>query len=368
MTNTIKNIDLRDLEFDPHNPRFSLIYNDKMQPLDEIMDRMVKKENIQELMGSISEQGYFQGEPLLVYEDIDNANKFFVIEGNRRLAALKILNGLLTPSSKLSSFKLIIEEAKHIPSIVPCIVFAERKEVLRYLAYRHITGPKKWDSLSKAIYIKQLRNEFFSELPLDEQLKSIAKEMGSRKDYVAKMLTTLSLLEYAEDKDFFGLQRLNREDIDFSVLTTALGYANITAFIGLQNGSVVDFEKLNDSSVKDLFSWMFVQNESGETPLGESRNLGKLATILTSTIATNKLKEERNLQAAYLYTAGPEKTLIQSINMALYHLKNAYEIIPSLDSMTDDLTTTLDKIDEMNDSLRLSIKRKVKRTLREQGE
>ncbi|WKA61047.1 ParB N-terminal domain-containing protein [Pectobacterium aroidearum] len=361
MTNKIVEIETSKLIFDNENPRFSMIYNDGKQPFDEIIERMVKKENIQELMGSISEQGYFSGEPLLV---VSTGNEYTVVEGNRRLAALKILNGEILPKTKLASIANIINEAKIQPRKVACIVFSERKEILRYLAYRHVTGPKKWDSLSKAIYIKQLRESFFKELDLDSQLRSLAKEMGSRKDYVAKMLTTLNILEYAEDKDFFGLNNLKREHVDFSVLATALGYSNIPKYVGLDNGNVVDFNDLDDKGCKDIFAWMFLQNESGETVLGESRNLGKLSAVLSNEIATEKLREDRNLQSAYLFTNGPEEAFSQSINMALMHLKNAYETIPVIQSFNSDLQAKIEEIENITDSVMFSVHKKIKKAKR----
>ncbi|HDT3785426.1 ParB N-terminal domain-containing protein [Enterobacter hormaechei] len=366
MNHIIKDISVKELIFDPQNPRFSMVYNHNLQPEHEIIERMVKKENIQELMGSISEQGYFSGEPLLV---VDNKNNTYtVVEGNRRLAALKLLNKEIAPTTKLSSIESIIEEAKIIPDEISCMIFDDRRDILRYLSYRHITGPKKWDSLSKAIYIKQLREEFFSKLSLDEQLRALAKEMGSRKDYVAKMLTTLNLLEYAEKKEFFGLKNLKRDHIEFSILTTALGYTNLSNYIGLPNGSVVDVDNIKDDNAKDIFAWMFLQNESGETILGESRNLGKLSEIVTSHEAVDKLKKDKDIKEAYLFTTGPENTFLHLINYALTSLKNAYEIAPLVNKPSEGLIKKLEDIEDLNENLIFSLRKKIRKISREEGE
>ncbi|WP_410015834.1 ParB N-terminal domain-containing protein [Sodalis sp. C49] len=364
--NQVRNINICDLTFDPENPRFSMVYNDTTQPVDEIIERMVRLENVQELMGSISEQGYFDGEPLLVCGS--DAGKFIVVEGNRRLAALKLLNGELTPSTKLPSIKNIIDEAKHKPLFVPCIVFLNRKEILRYLGYRHITGPKKWDSLSKAIYIKQLRDIFFSNLDLDEQLRSLAKEIGSRKDYVAKMLTSLNVLNYVEEKDFFGIYNIKKENVDFSILTTALSYTNIANYIGLENASVVDFGKLDENKSKDIFAWLFSQNQNGETVLGESRQLSKLAAVVSNELAVERLKKEQNLSEAYIFTEGPENAFIKSLEISLKNLRNAYEMVPTLEKVNDGVIELLSKIDGLNYDLTNSVNRIIRNNKRDINE
>ncbi len=54
-------------------------------------------------MLSIGQQGYFPGEPLLAVKSNGN---YIVVEGNRRLAAVKLLNGdLLPPKENLKVCK-----------------------------------------------------------------------------------------------------------------------------------------------------------------------------------------------------------------------------------------------------------------------
>ena len=248
MPNTakIELLPLKQLHFDPQNPRFSRYFGNQVQPETEIVERMVKNENVQELMASIGEQGYFAGEPLLVAKNNTTKEKsFIVVEGNRRLAALKLLIGDFV-DKQLPSITHLRETAKILPEHnAPCIIFENRKDILRYLGYRHITGAKRWDSLSKARYIKELSNTFFAELPEEEQLKGIAQEIGSRPDYVAKMLTGLTVFENAKQNKFYGLQRVGEEDVDFGVLTTALSRTAIAEYIGLESPRDIAAKNLN---------------------------------------------------------------------------------------------------------------------------
>ena len=82
----IQEIETEKLNFDPENPRFFRL--DRELDLDETVSEMLEDEGVKDLMESIGTKGYFPGEPLLVTED---AGRYIVMEGNRRLAAVKLL-------------------------------------------------------------------------------------------------------------------------------------------------------------------------------------------------------------------------------------------------------------------------------------
>lgn len=358
-------IETSKLNFDPENPRFSRFAGDASKDLD-VIEVMIRAENVAELMGSIGEQGFFEGEPLLVAKD--SKDNLIVVEGNRRLAALKLLNGELQPPPRTTSIDEIKEAARHKPTSVPCMVFEKRKEILRYLGYRHITGPKRWDSLSKARYIKQLRAEFYTGLPEDEQLRAIAKEIGSRKDYVAQMLTGLSVYERTVQKNFFDLQLVKESDISFSVLTTALSYNSISDYIGLDSRLDIEAENIKDNNLKDLIAWSFAQDQQGDTILGESRNLRKLAAVVSDSIAVKTLKETKDLGQAYLQTEGPAHAFETLLASADTSLKSAIDVFQTLRDVDASYRDTVDSIVRRADSLGVLITTAVRRKSREASE
>lgn len=351
-TRDIVRVPITDLNFDPNNPRFARYFSDGEQPVEKVIERMIKAENVQELMGSIGEQGYFSGEPLLVAQD---AGKLYVVEGNRRLAALKLLAGIIVPEPPLPSIEALKQEAKEVPVEVECIIFEARKDILRYLGYRHITGPKRWDSLSKARYLKQLKDTFYVGLSEDEQLRAIAKEIGSRKDYVAQMLTGLAVFDRASEKDFYGLQRVKANDVDFSVLTTALSYSNISTFLGLKSRTDIAAADLDEKASHDLFSWMFAQDQQGDTILGESRNLRKLSAIVANDASLEVLRKDKNLAIAYLHTEGPSNAFTKTLEASLKKINDAYELMPTVDTFSEDNKSVLVKIESLSGDLLLLI-------------
>jgi len=335
-SNEIRSIETDHLDFDPENPRFYRLTNSADTNL--VIEEMIDDEAVQDLMRSIGEKGYFAGEPLLVTYD-ETSEKFIVVEGNRRLAAVKLLNGQISPPDKrVRSVQVILNEAKEAPpTSLPCIVYNSRKDVLRYLGYRHITGVKEWDALSKAKYLEDLRQQFYTQLSEPEQFKALANDIGSRSDYVAKLLTALNLYQNAADSRpaFFGLN-IRPDDVEFSYITTALGYSNISIWLGLTDGRDTKAEGLIEENLKRMFGWMFVKDSVGNTVLGESRNLSDLAEIVGSGDALPALIESNDIAKSYLYTSGPQKALSTALDQALLKLRVAWDLLLTARPLTSE--------------------------------
>lgn len=326
-------IKTRDLRFDPKNPRFYRL-NDASKE-EEIIDEMLDEEGVQDLMLSIGQKGYFEGEPLVVVSKTGRA-PFIVVEGNRRLAAAKLLNGQIpAPKRRATSISQIQEEAEEsdFPVELPCLIYADRKEVLRYLGYRHITGIKEWDSLSKAKYLSELREQFYDDLSLPRQMKALANDIGSRSDYVAQLLTALNLYITAEDKKFFNLP-IRDSDVEFSYLTTALNYSNICTWLGLDGKGDVEMQGLRQDNLKKAFSWFFAKNQDGVTVIGESRRLAELSAIVTSKNAVKVLENSKSIDEAYLFTDGPQKALETVLEQAIERVATAWRMVPEISNLT----------------------------------
>jgi ParB-like nuclease domain len=78
-----------DLHFDKENPRLVEFGIQSNTPDEKILEILWESMDVMELISSISSSGFFAHEPLIVAKE---DNKYVVLEGNRRLAALKILN------------------------------------------------------------------------------------------------------------------------------------------------------------------------------------------------------------------------------------------------------------------------------------
>src|SRR5262245_24532995 len=76
-----------DLRLDPENPRLALETGATQLA---ILKAMYANEALDELALSFARNGYFWEEPLVIVPASERS-KFVVVEGNRRLAALKLL-------------------------------------------------------------------------------------------------------------------------------------------------------------------------------------------------------------------------------------------------------------------------------------
>ena len=131
------------LRFDMNNPRF---IEGQFKTEHDVTEHLVDEADVNELVQSILSAGYVDYEPLIVLEK-DNT----VLEGNRRLAALRLIG---TPSlrQKIKYQLPTIEGAEAPPETVRVRYVKNRSEARSFIGFKHINGPFKWDALAKAKY------------------------------------------------------------------------------------------------------------------------------------------------------------------------------------------------------------------------
>lgn len=339
-----KKIALSKLYFDPNNPRLPVQLQGECDE-SKIMDHMLKNENVQELVFSIGEMGYSDVEPLLVVEV--KTDEYIVVEGNRRLAALKLLNNPTLAKIRKNTIAEAVSNATHHPEAIPCIVYPSREATLDYLGYRHITGVKDWGAREKAIYLDQLYNLHFSQGGSEETYKKLAKMIGSRADYVAKLHKALKLFEKANEDAYYGLD-IDKEDISFSWITTALGYNSIAQFIGLDTGINSTIEDVNEKNYALLFTWLF---DKKKQVVKESRQISQLAKIVSCEDAIKRLELGGTIEEALLYTSHPEEVFMNLLQNAKYDLKQAKDVIEQLSEEPSEADRLLVEIERITKSI-----------------
>ena len=289
---------IEDLRFDPQNPRFPMSLDSSQTA--EVLRFMLQDAGLIDLMRSIAKQGFFPGEPLLVSPDTSEPSSWIVVEGNRRLAACLLLSD---PSEAPIKKKIVAEVANSAESSsierIPCLQFSSRTAILSHLGYRHVTGIKEWDPLAKARFLdQQMAGENGSN---SDKFRNVARSIGSRSDYVGRLLTAYRLYLKLERRNFFDIHELSDISINFSLIPSALAYANIVNYLGLASSQDIDMPAL------DLRKWEFVcrvifeRDDRGKTRLGESRNIGTLSNVLANERARDAMEGGATLtQAAQL--------------------------------------------------------------------
>jgi hypothetical protein len=340
------------LELDPKNPRLPMDLREKEQS--EILAIFKRYFDLDELAYSMAENGYFDEEPLVAvpiilptkFADRDSLNlindgeyinfitneaRFTVIEGNRRLATVKLLlSDELQARLRIRGWPRISEAVRQDLSILPVIVYSDRAEVLSYMGVRHITGIKKWESFSKALYIAEM-------IDGNIEISEIQKRVGDQTGSVRKLYLAYKLVEIAESELSLATGRAKEY---FSYLILALGQRSVKDFLGLPNKwTEISFEEPIPSDHMDnlayLFSWLFGENKDKPQVVKESRDITNyLSPILRSEEATKHLILTRDLQDAWDRSGGEKLLLLKNLRKAVKSLSNSLALITNY--KTDD--------------------------------
>ena len=312
-------LDLEVLEFDRDNPR--LPTNVKGSDDDSILKYLATKTRIENLMSSIGENGFFRGEAIVV---MPYDAKYTVIEGNRRLAALRLL---LNPTLvKVPRIERVAKEAVNKPTEVPVYIVQSRDDTLQYLGFRHISGVQRWDPLAKARYLKSLFDRTRGD-PL-QRYASVAREIGSTGPTVRRNLDALAAYEIVERNDFYDIAEMGEETFQFGTFYTAVSNTDIGNFINTSHGGnarhpIVNPEVIHEEHLEELVRYMFEEDARGNTKLVESRNISKLGAALNNPDSLNLLRLGRSLDAAYRLTPHGRDDFMRHMNQAIEELKQS---------------------------------------------
>lgn len=313
-----------DLLLDDRNPRLPESAVDLNQI--ELLKLMERYFDLLPIGQSMSDNGYFIEEPLIVIPKPDE-DKFITVEGNRRLAALKLLTDreLRKHSRQGDVWEKLAKAAKYPLTEVPVIVHESRDELIAILGFRHIAGIMKWDPLSKARFIHahiERRGERADFIETARQLGS--KTPTIRDNYVAYRT-------FLQARDDFEIDTSELEE-NFSVFYRALNNANIQKFIGLDKKDKKPsklkkpISEKKKEELEELIEFVHGTAEKGPV-ITDSRQLTQLGQVLDSPEALSHLRLSRHLRDAYSFTTGERQSLIDSLNAAGFHFSEALRYI-----------------------------------------
>lgn len=343
---------IQDLQLDVCNPRLPKSKQGKDQHV--IIEYLLLEASTVELMESIGENGFFAGEMLLVVPDEHNKDKYIVVEGNRRLTAVMLLNNPQLASVKKVATREVSENAKYKPTELPCLVFNNRSEIQQFLGFVHITGKKSWRLLEKARYLHDLRHsEKFKDLSLSEASKEMARIIGSKSPYVKKMLISYGLYEIIEDEKFYQIDGLSDSTFFLNYFSDGLQKENIKAFLNVDVYSEQPLDGLNKDHLRELSSWWFEKSGGVSRVIGDSEGMKMLNMVLGNEIALDAFRKGASIYSAYELTEDVDfqfenkiRESLQAIELAdgLVHKVKAFYI-----GLDDDLRSIRQLIVKIND-------------------
>jgi len=217
-------VKITDLFLDPENIRLQIEVKSSQEVL---INDLFFNENAMQVLESIATSGFFPDEVPVVIEE---EKKFIVIDGNRRVAALKVLARPEIVPAKESSVKKLLKISGSTPKQIEVVVAPDRESIRHFLASKHTQNTRRpWRPLRQAYFYKaelesgktvqDLRNEYPG-VNIEKFLRlinihRIAKSIQYDSDQIAKKVhnersfpasTVERLYEDKQVRDFLGFE------------------------------------------------------------------------------------------------------------------------------------------------------------------
>lgn len=351
-------ISLRHLQLDPENPRLA---SEREERTPDRLARILEMgHETLVLAESIARHGFFANEPLIALEADENG-VHTVVEGNRRLLALR---GLAIPEVRARFFErpkwdaLAQDAGFTADTEVPVTIVASRSQVYSIIGFRHISGILDWSPYAQAAYITDLvEKQGYS-------LDSVSEMIGKKKTDTANLYRNFCIVRQAAE---VGADVAGAED-SFSLMTVAMGSANIRDFVGAPRGSALEpgvhpipVERV--PQLKEVLSWIFGAGEL-EAVIDDSREISALGKVIADERGLASLRHTRDLaeaKASMKDTAmDPRVRLVNRLQAARNALRSAADDIADFSSDRE-VSNLLQDIQEELDGLAAFVSREEKR-------
>ncbi|SCX37309.1 hypothetical protein [Nitrosospira sp. Nsp1] len=353
------------LGFDHTNPRLVTgdIYNTASQ--EDIISALNEIASLDELITSICANKYIDLEPLIVIGE--SSGPFRVLEGNRRLASIKlILNSDLAARCRISLPSDISQEVLDSVQEVTVWRVESESDAHAFIGFKHINGPHRWDAYAKARFVADwYKKEALKGLSID----GIARQLGDDNDTIRAYISSIFVLEQAEKSRLFEISdRHNKGKFAFSHLYTALGRTEYQNFLGLEPGwnrspAVNPVSPRNEDKLKEVIRYIYGSKEDSVVPLVRSQNpdLKHVGEAISHPVALQRLRAGSSLAVAYNEVRSPYEVFSEALGQAHLKLTQAVEVLPKYTGDAS-LIAIADEIVELADTLITIMKKKTKRT------
>lgn len=197
-------LSLQQLLLDPNNYRFHedqhfvLAVEQRFHEAtvqDQTWQRLVD-DGLDELKTSLLTNGFMPMSPLVVREYVHSDDRYLVVEGNRRVAALMWIRKDIDAGIDVPS------DAEAMLSRIPVVVVSHEEDDPAFfealMGVRHISGTKQWGGYQRAKLVVTLRDERNLE-PAD-----IARRVAMKIREVNRRYRAFKALEQMQEDDEFG--------------------------------------------------------------------------------------------------------------------------------------------------------------------
>ncbi|MFA6761211.1 MAG: AAA family ATPase [Sulfuricurvum sp.] len=346
-----RSYNLKNLFLDPNNYRF--VDNENYRKINEkdLLDLNIqkrtrsfiegnKRENIRDLIASFKANGFLDVDVIQV-RNLGN-NQYLVLEGNRRVTALKALQ---------EDYEKGLDIGNLNPAIFKSVPFEihsneENKKHLIIMGLKHISGNKKWSALNQSKLIYDYLIEFWRTDLYYQKEEELCDSLGVSKQKIrTSQRAYFLILEYL--KSDFGDQFTSDS---YSIFVEIIKRPTIKDWLEWND---YNYEAANKINQDRLFSWISkvedVDNDSLldeekeeekdykelEPIISKSIEIRDLSIFINNELAINEMEKYRSVSRGLLASGeidkqNYEKTLIE-LGKSLQNLRVYKDMLSSED-------------------------------------
>ena len=357
---------LRLLELDLENPRLQTGTEIVAKTERDVIESLSEIAALDELVTSICTNKYLNLEPLIVLGK-NASGPFTVLEGNRRLAAIKLISD---PS-------LAEEVGISLPSHIPANVIASFQNILvhrvkrrqdsrEFIGFKHINGPQRWDAYAKAKYV----TEWYKSEVGDEggiSIEEIANKMGDNNNTMRAYIYAVLILEQAEKANVWSLsdRPKTRGRFAFSHLYTALGREEYQQILGLTgrwspHPSINPIAKKHIDDLGEILGYLYGSISDDRVSLIKSQNpdLKDVGYAIARPEARAILRNRGDLDQARDASKDADAAFNDALVAASLRLDRAIALLPRYSGGDDGVSKLVRQIYEQADTLTTMVERK----------
>ena len=352
---TTTKVPVERLRLDRANPRLD---GEAAEASDErIIARLYRAAELDELLQSISANGYLDIEPLVVMRDSEDDDGLIVLEGNRRLATLLLLRepALVGRIAAAESTRITVPEidgaVRKTLDEVSVYLVANRERARAFIGFKHINGPQKWDAYAKARFAA----DWYRKGRADGiGLEQIAQAIGDRHDTIKRMVSAIYVLEQAREEGLFDIEDRRPPKFNFSHLYTALSRSQYMDYLGLEAAwsrhdptpDQVPQDRI--ARLKQVLVWIYGSKADDVAPVVHKQNpdIKRLGEVLAHAEGRHVLEQTGDLDQAHASTESVDTRFTASLLRAREAIGDAAGSLRAYDGQDQSLLDIAEDIKE----------------------
>lgn len=304
-------------------------------------------------------------EPLIVIGESDSG-PFTVLEGNRRLAAIKLIQNPALARDLGITVPMPVR-ADVLKTIKEVLVFrvAKTEEARAFIGFKHINGPQRWDAYAKARYV----TDWYKKEKGSIDVNLIAAKMGDNNNTLRAYIYSILALEQADAEDLWSIKdRANNGRFAFSHFYTALGRKEYQEYLGLTSGwsdkpPLKPIKKEFLDNLREALCYIYGAKSEDRPALVRSQNpdLKHLGEVLVNKGARLILKNRGSLDEALDELKDPSDAFHDSLIAVNLRIKRAIGLMPKYQGGKRAIDQLIEEIYEQADTLKLMNNKKQQR-------